>query len=172
MALRRNSGTALAVVAISALLSKSAFRRALKSARGRCLRPLATSPRRLISMAVVREFLLARFAGLNSCRSGSLRLRTACTTLSSCSLALCLAMCFSRSLARLLVQLRSQILDRAELQLLHRAFRALHCRRNLADAFLLGKPHLDHAVLFGRQCGDEAIEVRSVFDLFSVGVPR
>src|SRR5687767_2652961 len=61
-----------------------------------------------------------------------------------------------------------QALERAQLQLLDRAFRSVQRRRHLADALLLDEPHLDHPALRVRQPLDELRQHRAQLDPFGL----
>src|SRR5438132_12701563 len=64
----------------------------------------------------------------------------------------------TRSRSAMAVHVLSQVLERPELELLDRAFRAIERGRHLADALLLDEPHLNHAPLQLRQPVDLLIQ--------------
>src|SRR2546422_11298951 len=62
-------------------------------------------------------------------------------------------------------QPRPQILQAAELELLHGALRAPELVRDLADPLLLGEAHNDDAVLVRGELADEPEELRALLDV-------
>src|SRR5437762_4159893 len=67
---------------------------------------------------------------------------------------------------------RAEVLQRPELQLLHRAFRFVQTRGNLADASLFDEPLDDDAALVGRQIADEAEDISAPIGRLGIGLDR
>src|SRR5437899_2450479 len=129
----------------------SARRRALNASRGRSRRSAATR-----SSATRRGFMRGKGA-----RGSAIRASTAS---SSSSIAL-------RSAIRV-TQPRPQILQAAELELLHGALRAPELVRDLADPLLLGEAHHDDAVLVRGELADEPEELRALLDVLEADLGR
>src|SRR2546422_9941653 len=69
-------------------------------------------------------------------------------------------------------QPRPQILQAAELELLHGALRAPELVRDLADPLLLGEAHHDDAVLIRGALADEPEEGRALLDVLEADLGR
>src|SRR5215467_3769167 len=143
----RNPAAVDVDIVIAALLSNSFFKAALKFSSGRWQR-LLTIPAKLFSSGS------APMASASPLRADSI-------ARSSCSVR-------SRSGIRTL-HLGAQVLDRAELKLLHRAFAASEFRGNLSDALLLHKSHLNDAELGLRKPLNELEQHGAALDLVCSG---
>src|ERR1700683_5445210 len=156
---------------MDALLSRSSFRRALKSAPGKS---------RNCAAIFARGRRLAPTFGSRREDAAFGRAKSASTILSSCSLRLWLAICStrftcrfgSRFLSRRSDQLSSQSFQAAELQLFYGAAGAAEFFRDFADAFLLCESHFDHAALIARKRGHQQEEFGALLDVFQVDVVR
>ena len=67
---------------------------------------------------------------------------------------------------------RPQVLQTAELKLLHGSFSAPEFLRNFADTLLLREAHQDDPALIDGKLVDKAEEPRAVFDLLETNLRR
>src|SRR6185437_5707813 len=140
---------ATGLLAIFALLIKSAFRIFLNLSLGRSRKSVAMPAS---AASFTPAFPFARASSFESRAFDSRRARIASMASLSCSFKFCLAICLTRFHGGrlsccLLDELQPQAFESAELQLLHRAFRLANGLRNLAYALLFRKAHLHHAPL-------------------------
>jgi len=135
------------------LLWRSDFKLALKvpSGKPRNFATTRSSGRTLRSATGIAESRCARIASIAR---------------SSCALRFCLAICFTRFLDYACAQFR----ERAELQLLDRAFRLSQRECNLTDAFFFGEPHLDDAALDLWKLLDQAKKPGTLLDFLRATV--
>src|SRR5579864_8772046 len=145
---RESPGTGFAELAIDVLLSKSAFRRALKFSRGisRKSSAMRSSGARLRSKSFPSPARLPAGASM------------ACTACSSWSIRERLAMCALQAFA--------QFLQCAELQLLYRSFRPAQLLRNLSNAPLLHEALVNHSPLLTGKLPDHPKQPGPRFQLF------
>src|SRR5215469_3892713 len=143
----RNPAAVDVDVVIVALLNNSFFKAALKFSSGRW-------QRRITIPATFSSSGSASMARASPLKADSI-------ARSSCSVR-------SRSGIRTL-HLGAQVLDRAKLKLLHRAFAASEFRGNLSDALLLHKSHLNDAELRLRKPLDKLEQHGAALDLVCRG---
>src|SRR5262249_21089649 len=151
----RTAATVLAAVAMLLFPSNSDLRRSLKSSRGRPHNWVATAASDASSAPAAEP----------ASRGARGFAMIASTRRSSSSAWSCLGICFTRFLLlRRFLELCPQILNRAELELLYRAFASVQFPRNFPDTLLLGKTHLDHTALVRRQGAHDTKQERSALD--------
>src|SRR5713226_4095893 len=147
VAVCRVAAIASDVLAIDVFLSKSDLRRALKFSRGRSRRSRAMSR-----------------SGVNFGSSGVEPASMACRASSNRS--------WMERLGIAALHLRSQALQRPELELLHRSLAAPQLAGDFANASLLHKPLVDYLSLVAGKLPHHAKQTRPVLDGVQIGLSR